>query len=89
MKSAHTVPPAERRSAMDADQLLTPEGASSFLALKPDTLAHWRSRGAGPAFRKIGSAVRYRRGDLIAFSNANVFTNTVEARHHAKVGAAH
>jgi hypothetical protein len=68
---------------MDADQLLTPEDAALFLAVQPDTLAHWRNRGIGPVFRKIGRAVRYRRGDLIAFSDARAFSNTVEARNYA------
>ncbi len=39
--------------------------------------------GNGPAVRKIGRAVRYRRGDLIAFSDARTFSNTVEARNYA------
>lgn len=89
MKPAqHAQPPVERRKALDADQLLTPIDAASFLAIKPDTLAQWRSRGRGPRFRMIGRAIRYRRGDLIAYSDANAFSNTVEARHHARLSMA-
>ena len=70
----------EPSRGFDPDQLLTPEDAASFLAIKSETLAHWRTRQQGPAFRKIGRAIRYRRGDLITYSNSRVCGNTVEAR---------
>ena len=50
------------------DALLTPEAASSVLAVAPATLEKWRGKGQGPTFVKLSSrVVRYRRGDLIAF----------------------
>lgn len=67
---------------LDPDQLMTQQEAATLLAVQPDTLAQWRNRGQGPAFRKLGKAIRYRRGDLIAYSDARVCTNTVEARQH-------
>lgn len=70
----------EPAQVFDPDQLRTPEDAASFLAIKPETLAHWRTRQQGPCFRKIGRAIRYRRGDRIAYSDARVCGNTVEAR---------
>jgi hypothetical protein len=34
------------------------------LGLRPNTLAQWRISGDGPAFVKLGRAVRYRRADI-------------------------
>lgn len=42
------------------DVLLTEAQAAHLLSLKPRTLQMWRMRGTGPAFVKVGSAVRYR-----------------------------
>ncbi|MDR3359301.1 MAG: helix-turn-helix domain-containing protein [Bifidobacteriaceae bacterium] len=36
------------------------------------TLAHWRSLGCGPAYVKLGGAVRYRPRDVEAFEEANL-----------------
>ena len=43
------------------------------------TLRGWRCRGGGPAFRKLGAAVRYADEDLIEFLNAARRNNTSEA----------
>ena len=53
------------------DRLLTPEEVAEFLGMKPNTLARWRSNGIGPAYVKLGSAVRYRREDLDRFVAGN------------------
>lgn len=42
----------EPAQVFDPGQLLTPEDAASFLAIKPETLAHWRTRQQGPAFAR-------------------------------------
>ncbi len=46
---------------------LTTEQAAQVLGLKPTTLEIWRCRGDGPAFLKLGRAVRYRHEDLLKF----------------------
>lgn len=74
----------ELAQAFDPDQLLTQEDAARFLAVQPDTLAQWRTRGEGPAFCKLGRSVRYRRRTLIAFYEERVCSNTVEARKHKR-----
>ena len=44
--------------------LIRTEDAAELLGLSPATLHHWRSRGEGPQFVKLGGAVRYRPEDL-------------------------
>jgi hypothetical protein len=47
------------------DEALVPEaGAAAFLAVDERTPAAWRLRRQGPAFVRIGRAVRYRMADL-------------------------
>jgi excisionase family DNA binding protein len=48
-------------------EYLTTRGAAKVLALGTSTLEGWRSRGDGPAFVKIGTAIRYSRADLDAW----------------------
>lgn len=43
---------------------LTTAHAAHFLGLSPKTLANWRVRGVGPAFRRFGRAVRYQYAEL-------------------------
>ena len=38
----------------------------------PKTLNHWRQRGAGPIFLKIGRRIMYRKEDVEAFEEANL-----------------
>ncbi len=44
--------------------LLTTSQAASYLTMKPQTLALWRSIAIGPDYIKIGHTVRYSKGDL-------------------------
>tara|TARA_R110002072_G_scaffold102306_1_gene225069 strand:- start:886 stop:1095 length:210 start_codon:yes stop_codon:yes gene_type:complete len=47
---------------------LSPEVAAKYLDTSPNTLADWRFKGKGPAFKRVGQRmVRYRRSDLEAF----------------------
>lgn len=55
---------------------LTTEQAAQLLGLKPSTLEIWRCRGDGPAYLKIGRAVRYHREDLETFLRAARRDNT-------------
>jgi predicted site-specific integrase-resolvase len=46
---------------------LKPPAAASELGVTCATLKAWRHRGRGPAFVRVGRAVRYRPEDLAAF----------------------
>lgn len=46
---------------------LKPPAAAAELGVKPDTLKTWRHRGVGPAFVRVGRAIRYQRDDLASF----------------------
>ena len=50
--------------------------AAKELGVQPCTLEAWRVRGGGPAFVKMGKAVRYRKEDIEAFKMANIRKNT-------------
>ncbi|MER9483455.1 helix-turn-helix domain-containing protein [Mesorhizobium sp. M0494] len=59
------------------DLLRTPD-AALVLNVSLKTLQNWRVAGNGPPFVKIGSAVSYRYGDLLAFIRLNTSTSTSE-----------
>jgi predicted DNA-binding transcriptional regulator AlpA len=64
----------------ETDRLVDEREAAAILGgLKPQTLACWRLRGDGPAFCKIGRAVRYRLSDLAAYIKSRRCANTAEA----------
>lgn len=46
------------------DDLLTPQEVAAWTKLKTQTLALWRSRGQHLNYCKLGSAARYRRGEV-------------------------
>lgn len=52
---------------MTTPHLLREIDAAAYLGLAPKTLARWRWAGKGPAFHKIGSAVRYSVLELDSF----------------------
>ena len=54
----------------DALELLPPTAAAARLGVKPATLAKWRVKGGGPAFRKIGTLVLYPVAELAAWVQA-------------------
>ena len=66
----------------DPNRLLKPDEAAAFLGLQPCTLAAWREDGSMPslAFFKIGKAVRYRYGDVLAFIETRRATRMLAAR---------
>ncbi len=51
-------------------KLVNEHEAADILGLKVSTLRRWRWAGRGPAYRKIGAAVRYHPADLSAFADA-------------------
>ena len=56
--------------------LLDETKAARILGLSVKTLRRWRWAGKGPAFRKLGRAVRYASNDLEAFIASALRTST-------------
>lgn len=52
------------RSEID---LLTVPEVCALLKVRPQTLNNWRYEGKGPAFLKVGRAIRYRRSAIEEF----------------------
>jgi hypothetical protein len=50
--------------------------AANYLELAKSTMEAWRCRGTGPAFVKLGKAVRYRKQDLDDFLKSSLRQNT-------------
>lgn len=63
-----TAPPETRQWA--PDDLLTPPEAAAVIRFTAGTLKKMRSLGTGPKYRKHGSRVLYRYGDLMEWSEA-------------------
>lgn len=59
---------------MEQTQLLTTPEAATYMRLKPQTLAKWRSHGKGPAFVQLGGKVFYRVAELDAYVEAGIIT---------------
>ncbi len=54
--------------ALDLPDLVTRAQLSAFTGLSVATLARWAMEGdKGPRITKLGSAVRYRRDDIVAW----------------------
>jgi predicted DNA-binding transcriptional regulator AlpA len=51
--------------------LLSTQQAAQWLGIKAQTLSLWRTQRRGPAFVKLGRAVRYRLDDLQAFLSSS------------------
>jgi excisionase family DNA binding protein len=63
----------------DRDIALCEGEAARILSVSVRTLQSWRVSGRGPSFVKLGGrAVRYRRADLAAFVEQNIFNSTTE-----------
>ena len=62
-----------------AHRLLDEYDAASLLALSVKTLRRWRWAGTGPAFVRLGRAVRYHQDDLNAFIKAGRRRSTADA----------
>ncbi|WP_322868287.1 helix-turn-helix domain-containing protein [Bradyrhizobium ottawaense] len=69
------IPMQAAQSSIDADALIAEVQAADFLRISIRTLQAWRCRGAGPAFVRVGRAIRYRRRDLLAWIEANTVTS--------------
>ena len=58
-------------AATAADQPMTESEAATRLGLKVATLRAWRHQGRGPAYLRLGRAVRYLAIDIDEFLNSN------------------
>ena len=58
-------------AATTANQPMTESEAASRLGLKVATLRAWRHQGRGPAYVRLGRAVRYLAVDIDDFLNSN------------------
>jgi hypothetical protein len=75
------------RRKMGAPQIGAPlmneRDAAAVMGMRPATLRRWRWSGRGPAFKKIGAAVRYAPEDIAAFIEAADRRSTSDAKHIA------
>lgn len=62
--------PAAPAASADPAAFLSEKAAAQLLGFSPRTLETWRREGTGPQWRRIGRAIRYARGDLVAFDVA-------------------
>ncbi len=56
----------------------TPPEAAQYLRTSTSTLAKMRVHGGGPAFTRIGRAIRYRRAELDSYMSARTVRSTSE-----------
>ena len=61
------------------DALLDTHQAARMLSLSAGTLRKWRLTGRGPAFVRLGRAVKYRHSALESFVARRTFTSTALA----------
>lgn len=48
-------------------EMMTTHDVAALLAVSPQTLAIWRSKGRGPDYMKFGKVVRYERAAVESF----------------------
>lgn len=59
------------------EDLLNEQEVCDWLRIKVATTRKWRLIGRGPKFQRLdGHLVRYRRGDVQAWLDANTYTST-------------
>ncbi len=63
----------------DPDMLLTGREAAELLRLSQRTLERYRAAGTGPRYAALGRAIRYRRGDVLAWVERSARHSTSEA----------
>lgn len=66
------------RSDLPRPEYFDVHAAAAYLSVTRKQLEHWRYRGGGPEFSKIGRHVRYRRTDLDCWMTEHRVRNTCE-----------
>jgi len=59
-------------------KLLTTAQAAEMIGFSCATLETWRTHGKGPAYLKLGYAVRYKESDLLAWVEGKTCSSTSE-----------
>jgi hypothetical protein len=52
---------------MQQKEYITEKQAAPLGPFAIQTLRNWRHRGIGPPYRKVGTAIRYERGEFLAW----------------------
>ncbi len=66
-------------TVLDSDALATERHAADFHGVTTRALQKWRATGTGPKFVRISSrCIRYRRRDLIAWTEVRIKSSTAE-----------
>lgn len=58
---------------------LTPQELSELWGIAVSTLRKWRWEGKGPRYCKLGERVVYRRVDIDAYADSNLYRSTSDA----------
>lgn len=66
------------------EELLKTAEAARMMGITKQTLDQWRYRGIGPRYLKVGSNVRYRPSDVLAWLTARERTATGDRPATAK-----
>ena len=72
-------PDQKQQTAEVASPLFDERQLAAVLSVSVKALQAWRYRGGGPAFLRLGRAVRYRPEDVDAWLEANTFKTTTAA----------
>ena len=61
---------------LNVEPLLNERQVAEITGMSVRSLQTWRLRGGGPPYVKLGTAVRYRRGDIHAWLQCNLRSST-------------
>ena len=70
------MPETDRKTVPVPQAWLSTRQAAHCLGLTSKILEHWRSRGGGPPYAKLGRNVRYSRTTLDGWATARTIGNT-------------
>jgi excisionase family DNA binding protein len=62
-------------------EVMTTIEAAAYVGLKKPTMERFRFLGQGPAYCKLGGAVRYRKKDLDAWLDSRAVSSVEEAKN--------
>ena len=62
-------------------EVMTTVEAAAYVGLKKPTMERFRFLGQGPAYCKLGGAVRYRKKDLDEWLDSRLVSSVEEARN--------
>jgi predicted DNA-binding transcriptional regulator AlpA len=66
-------------AALHTDNFIDAHQLADWLGVSEGWLRVLRVKGGGPPYRKIGAAVRYRVGDVLAWTESRSATSTSDA----------